>query len=126
MYLLCWWHINKNILANCKKYFQTNDEWTKFMQLWNIAVSSLTGIGFEGNIRSLCTYYSNVPAVFNCVNQNWIPYKFLFVSCFVNNYPHFGSTCTSRVEGNHHTLKTYIYIYIYICLVKLNAIIFIA
>ena len=26
--LLCIWHINKNVLVNCRPHFQTNDEWS--------------------------------------------------------------------------------------------------
>jgi len=106
--LLCRWHINKNILTNCKKYFQTDEEWITFMKLWNAVVSSLHENEFEENVQLLQSQCTNEPVVFRYVNDNWLPHKHMFVSCFVNNYPHFGSTSTSRVEGNHHTVKTYI------------------
>ncbi len=37
--ILCCWHINKNIFANCKKRF-SDVEWQQFMERWNMLVSS--------------------------------------------------------------------------------------
>ena len=37
-----------------------------------------------------------------------MPHKEKFVSCFVDQFPHFGSATTSRVEGNHHVIKSYV------------------
>jgi len=30
------------------------------------------------------------------------------VACFVDEFPHFGNANTSRVEGNHHVIKSYL------------------
>ncbi len=30
------------------------------------------------------------------------------MACFVDEFPHFGSASTSRVEGNHHVIKSYL------------------
>jgi hypothetical protein len=30
------------------------------------------------------------------------------MACFVDEFSHFGSTSTSRVEGNHHVIKLYL------------------
>ncbi len=31
-----------------------------------------------------------------------------FVACYIDEFPHFGSANTSRVEGNHHVIKSYL------------------
>ena len=38
--LLCRWHIGKNVLANCKKTFETKDKWEMFIMSWNMLVMS--------------------------------------------------------------------------------------
>jgi len=36
-----------------------------------------------------------------------MPHKEKFVACYIDKFPHFGSTSISRVEGNHHVIKSY-------------------
>ena len=33
--LLCTWHVNKRIVAKCKPYFLTNEEWNTFFAAWH-------------------------------------------------------------------------------------------
>jgi hypothetical protein len=32
--LLCGWHINKNLVANCKQLFAKNTSWDNFLNHW--------------------------------------------------------------------------------------------
>jgi hypothetical protein len=41
------------------------------------------------------------------VNMTWMPHKERFVTCYIDEFPHFGNAITSRVEGNHHVIKSY-------------------
>ena len=41
-YLLCKWHINKNVLTKCKKMFETKAKWDRFTLYWNMLVNSST------------------------------------------------------------------------------------
>lgn len=45
--LLCRWHINRNILANCKKYFRTEDGWLKFYTEWLELIDASTVNDFQ-------------------------------------------------------------------------------
>nr|KAJ0193412.1 hypothetical protein LSAT_V11C800448590 [Lactuca sativa] len=47
--LLCVWHIEKNVLANCKKYFGRAEDFDIFMSSWNNVVYSTTEDLFEKN-----------------------------------------------------------------------------
>ena len=38
----------------------------------------------------------------------WLPWKEIFVTCYVKDIRHFNSVTTSRVEGSHRVLKSYI------------------
>ncbi len=37
-----------------------------------------------------------------------MPHKERFFACYIDKFPHFGSANTSRVEGNHHVIKSYL------------------
>ncbi len=107
-YILCCWHINKNVLANCKTRF-SDVEWQEFMQRWNLVVSSTSVELFNVALGAFKeTYVASHPVAWNYVNNTWFPHKEKFVACFVDEFPHFGSASTLRVEGNHHVIKSYL------------------
>jgi hypothetical protein len=54
------------------------------------------------------TYLGTHPAAWQYVNTTWMPHKERFVACYIDEFPHFGSASTSRVEGNHHVIKSYL------------------
>jgi hypothetical protein len=106
--LICVWHINKNVLAHCKKYFNEKI-WIEFLADWNAVVYSTSVESLENSLQKLESKYSqNHVAVWNYLNSTWLPFKEYFVSCYINQFPHFGSSSTSRVEGNHHVIKSYV------------------
>ncbi len=106
--ILYCWHINKNIITNCKTCF-SDVEWQQFMERWNMLVSNtsvkLFGVTF-GVFKE--TYLGTHPAAWQYVNTTWMPHKERFVACYIDEFPHFGSTNTSKVEGNHHVIKSYL------------------
>ena len=104
--ILCIWHINKNILSNCKKLFATEEMWEQFLMEWNTLVGSKTNDEYEISVKESEEKYRSTS--WSYLNNTWIPHKDKFVHYYVNIYPHFGTIATSRVEGNHHLLKSYI------------------
>lgn len=40
--ILCVWHIEKNVLAKCKRYFYTEEEWVVFLQQWTKVIKAET------------------------------------------------------------------------------------
>ncbi len=106
--ILCCWHINKNILANCKTRF-SDVEWQQFMERWNMLISSTLVELFNAALGVFKeTYLGTRPAAWQYVNTTWMPHKERFVACYIDEFPHFGSASTSRVEGNHHVIKSYL------------------
>jgi hypothetical protein len=96
------------VLANCKTRF-SDVEWQEFMQRWNLVVSSTSVELFDAALGAFKeTYARSHPAAWNYVNNTWLPHKEKFAACFVDEFPHFGSASTSRVEGNHHIIKSYL------------------
>jgi len=107
--LLCVWHINKNLASRCKKYFTRGEQWDTFLAAWNRLVYSRTEVTFAKEFAVFQqTYSATNPTVMEYVNSTWMPHTDKFVACYINEYLHFGSSSTSRVEGNHHIIKSYI------------------
>ena len=46
-HLLCLWHIEKNIVAKCKGYFEEKEDWDVFLSMWNSVVYAETEEEFE-------------------------------------------------------------------------------
>ena len=106
--ILCIWHINKNVLANCKKLFEDGESWIAFLQSWRkIVYASNTEIFAEALLK-FQDFSSSHPRAFSYISENWLTFKEHFVMFYIKNIRHFGSAATSRVEGNHHVLKSYI------------------
>jgi hypothetical protein len=96
------------MLANCKTCF-SDVEWQEFMQRWNLIVSSTSIELFNVALGAFKeTYAASHLVVWNYVNNTWLPHKEKFATCFVDEFPHFGNASTSRVEGNHHVIKSYL------------------
>ncbi len=54
------------------------------------------------------TYSGTHPVAWQYINTTWMPHKERFVACYIDEFPHFGSATTSRVERNHHVIKSYL------------------
>ncbi|KAK1380081.1 hypothetical protein POM88_026825 [Heracleum sosnowskyi] len=46
-HLLCVWHIEKNLLAKCKKKFKTKEEWDEFITSWTSVIKSSDIASFD-------------------------------------------------------------------------------
>lgn len=102
---ICIWHVNKNILVNCRKKFSTEEEWDLLIKAWNVVLFSHTEASFTSNWTQFCLNYSAYPAVVAYITEQWLPYKEKIIKCFTDKHLHFNNRATSRVEGNHNHLK---------------------
>jgi hypothetical protein len=106
--ILYCWHINRNILANCKTRF-SDVEWQQFMERWNMLVSSTLVELFDAALGVFKeTYLGTHLVAWQYVNTTWMPHKERFVACYIDEFPHFGSANTSKAERNHHVIKSYL------------------
>ncbi|KAL4561763.1 hypothetical protein LXL04_033937 [Taraxacum kok-saghyz] len=106
--LLCIWHIEKNVLANCKKHFEHAEEFDIFMSSWNNVAYSTTTTIFEHNWGEFELVYQAKKVVTEYIKNTWLPWKEKFVSAWTENYLHFGNRVSSRAEGAHAKLKLYL------------------
>ena len=103
-HLLCIWHINKNVLANCKPHFVDNEAWEAFMARWTEVIYAHREADFNAKWSRMYDDFS--PDIVVYLNNTWImPYKRRFVKCFTDGVLHLGNITTSRNESANHRLK---------------------
>jgi hypothetical protein len=107
---LCIWHANKAVLARCQPAFQTAEKWKEFYGFWFSILNSAVEKTYEERLEEFEKKYAstNLEQV-NYIKETWLlPYKEKLVAAWVNQRTHFGNTATSRVEGIHALLKSYL------------------
>ena len=104
-HLLCIWHINKNVLAHCKKSFST-EAWEVFYGRWKSLIKADSEPNFEelwGQFR--ITYNRTHANLVKYLNATYISFRQRFVKCWTDRVRHIETTTTSRGEGGHAVLK---------------------
>ncbi|KAK9291532.1 hypothetical protein L1049_019480 [Liquidambar formosana] len=105
-HLLCRWHISKNVLSNCKKYFDSGVQWEKFNSQWETVVLFATESEYLTQVDILHKNFNNYPEALQYVSSSWLtPYKDRFVSAWTDTCMHFGNWTSNRVESAHARLK---------------------
>jgi hypothetical protein len=102
---LCRWHIEQNILKNCRKHFNTLAAFDEFMKCIKQIASSMNLTEQEKALETLQDKFPS-EAVSYFLNQwwregqceRWTEYR-------ISRYANFGMNTTSRVEGSHAALK---------------------
>ena len=106
--ILCVWHVNRNVLKNCKAAFDTQQEWEEFLAAWHEVVYASTSAEHEEAWQSLKTkYHDEHEEEVEYLRTIWLDeYKERFCKAWTNEVLHFNSLTTSRVEGGHRVLKS--------------------
>ena len=96
-HLLCRCHILKNILANCKKLFETNEVWESFITSWNILVLSATKDHYMQHLRLLKSEFVRYQEAIDYVKNTWLDkYKEKFIAAWTDSIMHLGNTTSNR------------------------------
>jgi hypothetical protein len=108
--VLCIWHMNQNILKNCKPIFSDVEpnEYDAFYLDWNNLVYINSVEQFELEYQKFIFNWSRYPRAVSYIQRNIYPFKERFVSAFTSNFRHLGSVSTSRAEGLNGQIKRYI------------------
>ncbi len=110
--MLCVWHVNQCVLANCKSVFEKGEDWIEFYSLWRTLISLPTIEQFEESWLNFYTRYST-PKTQRCLDylqKEWLKdgQKQRLLSAYTDYYLHFGLRTTSRVESSHVYIKRYL------------------
>ena len=108
--ILCQWHINKNFVAKCARFFPLKPEMQQFENFWQTGLQSSSEEEFDSNWQSLVRFSTSSGWQSACryLQDIWLPYKTRFVKCWVDRLMHFGTYVTSRCEGNHAMIKRFL------------------
>ncbi|XP_052208410.1 protein FAR-RED IMPAIRED RESPONSE 1-like [Diospyros lotus] len=107
--LLCRWHISKNVLANCKKFFDRKETWEKFILDWQLVMFASTENEYERRLHDLTVEYHIYDNALDYVRNAWLNnYKEKFVAAWTNKIMHFGNVTTNRAESAHAKLKRHL------------------
>ncbi|KAF6523203.1 hypothetical protein HZS61_014731 [Fusarium oxysporum f. sp. conglutinans] len=118
--LLCLWHVNKAILQYCQPDFvlksgdtsgRVEDEkWDEFYGFWHTIVDSPTEEIFRERLATFeLKYAKRYPRAVGYIKLYWLePHKERIIKAWVDKYLHFGNVATSRAEGIHSLIKSYI------------------
>ncbi|KAK9275113.1 hypothetical protein L1049_022372 [Liquidambar formosana] len=73
--LLCVWHIEKNILTNCKKYFKEGEDWLAFLSAWTTVINSSNESKYNEALQLFELLYKEKEDALNYIKNTWLPYK---------------------------------------------------
>lgn len=106
--LLCRWHITQNIKANCRTGL-LQEEWALFLDVWNEIVYSRSSGEYRAageKFQRLFDGQTSTQHLFDYVCLRLEPEeRDRYVGAWVDEYPHLGSTSSSRAEGAHSHAK---------------------
>jgi hypothetical protein len=118
--LLCGWHVRQNVLTQAKRTWRVNDGETPeeqeeinerrdaFMSRWEVVQTSKSEADFAQNWAELLLDYSSHISLINYLETYQFPQRQLVVRAWTSTVRHFNNTTTSRLEGAHSHLKSYI------------------
>ena len=108
--LLCLWHANKAVLTRCQPAFPEAEKWKEFYGFWHSIINSPAEEDYAKRLADFQQLYvqTHLNEV-GYIKTTWlIPFKEKLVKAWVDQSTHFGNTATSRVEGIHALLKSYL------------------
>jgi hypothetical protein len=105
-HILCIWHINQNVTANCKKYFPTIEKWEAFYRRWKDVVYATTIELLEERYNALHRDYPDANwGIFEYLEDQLWPRRRKWAKCYTDQHLHFGNTASSRGEGANNQVK---------------------
>jgi hypothetical protein len=108
-HLLWVWHVNKNITVHCRTKIQRPEDWRAFEKTWREIIYCVDEESFNREWREMETDYSVYPILITYLKQTWYPCRHKFVRAWTDQVRHFGNATTSRAEGHHSALKSYLH-----------------
>ncbi|KAI0997340.1 hypothetical protein K3495_g10848 [Podosphaera aphanis] len=101
-HILYVWHVNMNVVAKTKKYFQFQEDWDEFFTAWIILVEFPS---FDDYRKKLTAFQAMNPKAARYCEKTWLIRKGKKIRCGVDLTLNFKNRTTSRNEGLHAAMK---------------------
>ncbi|KAI3870221.1 hypothetical protein MKW92_002096 [Papaver armeniacum] len=106
--LLCTWHLNQQVQANCEKAFEDNEEWEQFHTDWNHVWQAETMDEYGDSYADFATKWApKYPSCIIYLRDTWLIQKEKFALAWTNKIKHFGNT-TTKADKEHENLRKYL------------------
>jgi hypothetical protein len=106
-HVFCIWHINNNVLINCKRAFDSKKAWETFFDEWKAMMYASS----EAEYNTAWNFINEKYNLFHsdCIEYLYniyiLHYRRRFVKCFIDKIMHFDIIVTSREKDAHAMLK---------------------
>ncbi|MCL7028637.1 hypothetical protein MKW94_006152 [Papaver nudicaule] len=106
--LLCTWHLNLEVQANCEPAFDNDEEWQQFYSEWNHVWQADTKDEYGDAYADLSTAWSlSHPSCIVYLRDTWLKQKEKFALAWTSKIKHFGNTMT-KPDGEQEKLRRYL------------------
>ncbi|KAI3870443.1 hypothetical protein MKW92_029674 [Papaver armeniacum] len=106
--ILCTWHVNQQVRANCEKAFEDNEEWKQFYSDWNRVLQAETMDEYADAYVDLVMKWAMIcPSCIVYLRDTWLIQKEQIALAWTNKIKHFGNT-TTKAEIEHEKLRNYL------------------
>ena len=106
---VCIWHVDKNIVANCRRAFAPDgEEWKLFMEEWHRLAYCPDESAYDENWARLMKLLKERSQVVEYLQKNILPHRQLFMTAWAGKLAHLGNISSSRAESGHSFIKKYI------------------
>ena len=108
-HLLCRWHHKQNVRTNCDKFFASHELFKLFQSDWIHCINASSESEFKSRWAAMRKTYITKRDAIQYLQKNWCGVKLPKIARFGTNQTlHFFNTSTSRAEGAHSALKSYL------------------
>lgn len=104
----CIWHIDHNIVTNCKRAFASDKEkWSNFIKQWHQVVYARDEASYKTQWALLHKQLSDHAKVVKYLMKHILPLRTKFMTAWAGRTPHLGNMVSSRGESAHSWLKSH-------------------
>ncbi|XP_026419241.1 PKS-NRPS hybrid synthetase CHGG_01239-like [Papaver somniferum] len=105
-WLFCSLHVLKKVSENCKQYFESDEEFERFMKEWTNLTQAKTKDEYADTFCDFVLTWTSYPGCIQYLRDNWLGHKEHYVLAWTKFIKHFGNTAINRVGSSHAILKS--------------------
>ncbi|XP_026398981.1 uncharacterized protein LOC113294820 isoform X2 [Papaver somniferum] len=105
-WLFCSLHVLKKVSESCKQYFESDEEFERFMKEWKNLTQVRTKDEYADAFCDFVLTWTSYSGCIQYLRDNWLRHKEHYVPAWTKFIKHFGNTSINRVGSSHAILKS--------------------